>query len=112
MVGTEKQSEELVRYLLEEFENDPQQIWSTNFFGKSLHDMVREGLSNKLMRMPGGCTAEGAGDADPHYQRRQRRHDLHPAVTGLPGGMARSASAGIFAVSVMLVKIDISHVSA
>ena len=52
VVGTEKQSEELVRYLLEEFENDPQRIWSTNFFGKSLHDMVREGLSNKLMRMP------------------------------------------------------------
>lgn len=53
VVGTEKQSEELVRYLLEEFENDPQKIWSTNFFGKSLNDMVREGLNNKLMRMPG-----------------------------------------------------------
>lgn len=52
IVGTEKQSEELVRFLLDEFENDPQQIWSTNFFGKSLNDMVREGLSNKLMRMP------------------------------------------------------------
>ncbi len=52
VVGTEKQSEELVRYLLEEFENDPQKIWNTNFFGKSLHDMVREGLSNKLLRMP------------------------------------------------------------
>ncbi|MCH5287290.1 MAG: stage IV sporulation protein A [Christensenellaceae bacterium] len=52
VVGTEKQSEELVRYLMDEFENDPQQIWSTNFFGKSLHDMVREGLSNKLLRMP------------------------------------------------------------
>lgn len=52
VVGTEKQSEELVRYLLEEFEHDPQQIWNTNFFGKSLNDMVREGLSNKLMRMP------------------------------------------------------------
>lgn len=52
VVGTEKQSEELVRYLLEEFEHDPQKIWSTNFFGKSLHDMVREGLSNKLLRMP------------------------------------------------------------
>lgn len=52
VVGTEKQSEELVKYLLEEFEHDPQQIWSTNFFGKSLNDMVREGLSNKLMRMP------------------------------------------------------------
>ena len=52
VVGTEKQSEELVRYLLEEFENDPQSIWNTNFFGKSLHELVREGLSNKLMRMP------------------------------------------------------------
>ncbi len=52
IVGTEKQSEELVRYLLEEFENDPQRIWNTNFFGKSLHELVREGLSNKLMRMP------------------------------------------------------------
>ncbi|MEG0127098.1 MAG: stage IV sporulation protein A, partial [Clostridia bacterium] len=52
VVGTEKQSEELVRYLLEEFRNDPQQIWNTNFFGKSLHELVREGLSNKLMRMP------------------------------------------------------------
>ena len=52
VVGTEKQSEELVRYLLDEFESDPQKIWSTNFFGKSLNDMVREGLSNKLLRMP------------------------------------------------------------
>ena len=52
VVGTEKQSEELVRYLMDEFENDPQRIWSTDFFGKSLHDLVREGLSNKLMRMP------------------------------------------------------------
>lgn len=52
VVGTEKQSEELVKYLLEEFQNDPQSIWNTNFFGKSLHELVREGLSNKLMRMP------------------------------------------------------------
>lgn len=52
IVGTEKQSEELVRYLSEEFESDPQKIWNTNFFGKSLSDMVREGLSNKLTRMP------------------------------------------------------------
>ena len=52
VVGTEQQSEELVKYLLEEFESDPQKIWSTNFFGKSLSDMVREGLNNKLMQMP------------------------------------------------------------
>ncbi len=52
IVGTEKQSEELVKYLLEEFESDTSKIWSTNIFGKSLHELVREGLSNKLMRMP------------------------------------------------------------
>ena len=53
VVGTEQQSEEFVRYLLAEFENDPQKIWNTNFFGKSLHEMVREGLNNKLSQMPG-----------------------------------------------------------
>jgi len=53
VVGTEQQSEEFVQYLLSEFENDPQRIWNTNFFGKSLHEMVREGLNNKLSQMPG-----------------------------------------------------------
>jgi len=52
IVGTEKQSEELVRYLLSEFESDPASIWGTNMFGKSLEELVKEGLSNKLMRMP------------------------------------------------------------
>lgn len=52
IVGTEKQSEELVKYLLEEFESDTQKIWESNIFGKSLHELVNEGLSNKLMRMP------------------------------------------------------------
>lgn len=52
IVGTEKESEELVNYLLSEFENDPKMIWTTNIFGKSLHELVQEGLSNKLNRMP------------------------------------------------------------
>lgn len=52
VVGTEQQSEEFVQYLLSEFENDPAKIWNTNFFGKSLHEMVREGLNNKLAQMP------------------------------------------------------------
>ena len=51
-MGTEKQSEELVQYLLSEFENNKAGIWSTEIFGKSLDDLVREGLSNKLTRMP------------------------------------------------------------
>jgi stage IV sporulation protein A len=52
MVGTEQQSEDLISYLLSEFETDPAMIWSTNIFGKSLHELVREGLSNKLTNMP------------------------------------------------------------
>jgi len=52
IVGTEKQSEELVKYLLSEFELDPAKIWDSNFFGKSLHELVNEDLHNKLGRMP------------------------------------------------------------
>src|SRR5574344_1383556 len=52
IVGSEKQSEDLVKYLLSEFENDPSQIWQSNIFGKSLHELVNEGLHNKLYRMP------------------------------------------------------------
>lgn len=52
VVGTEKQSEELVHYLLQEFEVDPQKIWESNIFGKSLHELVNEGLRNKLNGMP------------------------------------------------------------
>lgn len=52
IVGSEKQSEELVKYLLEEFESDPKKIWESNIFGKNLHELVNEGLQNKLERMP------------------------------------------------------------
>lgn len=52
IVGSEKQSEELVVYLLKEFEESPQKIWESNIFGKSLHELVNEGLHNKLYRMP------------------------------------------------------------
>ncbi len=52
IVGSEKQSEELVKYLLEEFESDPKKIWESNIFGKSLHELVNEGLQNKLEKMP------------------------------------------------------------
>jgi len=52
IVGTEKQSEELVHSLLDEFENDPAKIWESNIFGKSLHELVNDGLHTKLARMP------------------------------------------------------------
>ncbi|MCR5307172.1 MAG: stage IV sporulation protein A [Oscillospiraceae bacterium] len=52
IVGSEKQSEELVLYLLREFEENPAQIWESNIFGKSLHELVNEGLHAKLAKMP------------------------------------------------------------
>ena len=52
IVGSESQSQELVMYLLKEFENNPSEIWNTNIFGKSLNSLVNEGLNNKLYRMP------------------------------------------------------------
>ncbi len=50
-VGTEQQSEELVNYLMNEFEQDPKAIWNSNIFGKSLYDLVNEGLHGKLEHM-------------------------------------------------------------
>ncbi|MDR1002379.1 MAG: stage IV sporulation protein A [Oscillospiraceae bacterium] len=52
VVGSEKQSEELVYYLLNGFEENPSTIWESNIFGKSLHELVNEGLHNKLFKMP------------------------------------------------------------
>ena len=52
IVGTESQSEELVKYLLAGFEEDPTKIWESNIFGKSLNDLVNEGLRSKLFHMP------------------------------------------------------------
>ncbi len=52
IVGTERQSEELVMYLLDGFDDDPKRIWESNIFGKSLHELVNEGLHNKLYKMP------------------------------------------------------------
>ena len=52
MVGSEQQSEDLVRYMLKEFEEDPKSIWESNMFGKSLYELVNEGLHTKLEHMP------------------------------------------------------------
>lgn len=52
IVGSEKQSEELVMYLLNDFKENPEKLWESNIFGKSLHELVNEGLHNKLYRMP------------------------------------------------------------
>lgn len=52
IIGTEKQSEELIHYLMQEFEGEPEKIWRTNLFGKSLNALVREGIQNKISGMP------------------------------------------------------------
>ncbi|MDP4153003.1 MAG: stage IV sporulation protein A [Bacillota bacterium] len=52
IVGSEKQSEDLVKYILSEFEENPTKIWESNIFGKSLHELVNEGLHSKLSKMP------------------------------------------------------------
>ena len=52
IVGTEKQSEEMINYLLREFEGDTAKIWQSNIFGKSFHELVGEDLNTKLKRMP------------------------------------------------------------
>jgi len=52
IIGTEKQSEELVRYLMQDFEKDPIKIWESDIFGRSLHSIVREGIQGKIAMMP------------------------------------------------------------
>jgi len=58
LVGTEKQSEDLLKYLMSEYEKDPKLIWQTNMFGKSLHDLVKEQLQSKLVMMPQNVQAK------------------------------------------------------
>ena len=51
IVGTEEQSEELIKYLNEEFGDDPKKIWDSNIFGKSLYEMMNDGLHTKLAHL-------------------------------------------------------------
>ena len=52
LVGTQQQSEDLVQYLMDEFEKNPSSIWETNMFGKSLHTLVNDGINSKIVQMP------------------------------------------------------------
>ena len=58
IVGTEQQSEDLVRYMLKEFDEDPSRIWESNMFGKSLYELVNEGIHTKLAHMPDASRAK------------------------------------------------------
>lgn len=52
IVGTEKQGEDLINFIMNKFEDNPAGIWETNMFGKSLHDLVKEGMAGKVNAMP------------------------------------------------------------
>jgi len=52
LVGSEKQGEELVNFLMEKYEENPEEMWNTNVFGKSLKDLVTDGLSGKVNGVP------------------------------------------------------------
>lgn len=52
IIGSERQSEELVNYLMRDFEQDPLRIWESDIFGRSLHSIVREGIQAKLSMIP------------------------------------------------------------
>ena len=52
IMGSEKESEELVKALMEQYDKDPASLWQSNMFGKSLEVLVKEGLQNKLYKMP------------------------------------------------------------
>ena len=49
MVGDEKQSKDLITYLTGE---DPEKLWQSNLFGKTVYDLVQEGLNTKLLQLP------------------------------------------------------------
>ena len=52
IVGTEKQGEDLINFIMNKFEDNPSGIWETNMFGKSLYELVNESVNNKLSKMP------------------------------------------------------------
>lgn len=52
IVGSEEQSRDLVEYIISQMENEPKEVWEMNMFGRSMHDLVQDGLKNKLYHMP------------------------------------------------------------
>ena len=52
LIGTENQSQDLVDYLTERFETDPDGIWDTNLLGKSLYSLIDDNIGSKILMMP------------------------------------------------------------
>ena len=79
VVGSEAQSEDLIKYLLTEFETDPSKIWDTNIFGKSLQEMVTEQMENKLSNVPENIRVKIQNSLQ-DIRRGQRFLYMHSAV--------------------------------
>ncbi len=58
IVGTESQSEELIRFLAKEFEENPDTVWQSKMFGRSLHELVSDGIHTKLLHLPDDARAK------------------------------------------------------
>jgi stage IV sporulation protein A len=52
IIGSELQCKELINYLMKDNEKDPSSIWKSEIFGRSLDDIVKEGIQAKLSMMP------------------------------------------------------------
>lgn len=52
VVGTAEQTEEVVKYLADEYEEDKDKLWESNMFGKSIYDLVKDGMNAKLLNIP------------------------------------------------------------
>ena len=52
IIGSEQQSKELINYLMKDYEKDPNSIWQSEIFGRSLENIVQEGIQAKLSMMP------------------------------------------------------------
>ena len=77
IVGDEKQSKELLQYLLSEYEGDTEKLWSSNIFGKSVYELVNEGLSGKLKKIARGGQDEAPSHLEPDHQRGKQRPAVH-----------------------------------
>ena len=83
IVGSEKQSEDMLGFLLQEFEGEPERIWQSNIFGRSFHELINEDLASKLKHMP-------------EEARQKMQQTLERSSTRGPGASsASSCKAGI-----------------
>ena len=76
MVGDEKQSQDLVNSLSEQYQTAPDQLWESNIFGKSVFEMVNDGLTTKLRRIPDDVRVKFRGPW-PGWSMKEPRDDLH-----------------------------------